>query len=106
PAEQRTRAPDVRLSNLRIVYWQRAEHDLAARAGESNDPLGQVEQRHLERITHVERLVQRSVHELPQALDEIGDVLERACLRAVSEDGDGLVGQRLAHERGNRAPVV
>src|SRR5678816_4910919 len=42
PVEQGPRPGDVGLPHLRIVLGQRAEDDLAARAGQSDDALGQL----------------------------------------------------------------
>src|SRR5687768_9034242 len=50
PAEQRARARDVGLPDTRVVLWQGAEDDLVLGAGEGNDPLRELEQRHLLRI--------------------------------------------------------
>jgi len=49
-------------------------------------------------------VVDRRVHEPPDAVDEVVDVLERARLRAVAEHRDGLAGERLRDERGDRRP--
>src|SRR2546425_11568005 len=100
------RAPDVGLADLGVVDRKRAEHDLAARAGESDNALGELEQRHLVRVADIDRVVHRRLHEPPETVDEVADVLERPGLRAVAEDGDGHAGQRLAHERRDRASVV
>src|SRR2546423_1014822 len=54
----------------------------------------------------VDGVVHRRLHEPPQTVDEVGDVLERARLSAVAEHRDRRAAQRLADERGDRAPVV
>ena len=56
PSSVRARA-DVGLADLGVVDRKRAEHDLAPGAGEAEDALGQLEQRHLVRVADVDRVV-------------------------------------------------
>jgi hypothetical protein len=44
--------------------------------------------------------------EQEEPADQIVDVAEASCLRAVAEDGERLAGERLADERRDRAPVI
>ncbi len=106
PPEKGSRSPDIRLADLGVVDREWTEHDLAAGAGKPDDALGELQQCHLLRIANVDGVVHRSLHESPQPVDEIGDVLKRTRLCAVTKDSDGRTGQGLAHERGNRAPVL
>src|SRR5438876_5522737 len=53
PTQQRARARDVGLADLGIVHGQRPEDDLAARAGEPKNTLGQLEQRPLWRVAPI-----------------------------------------------------
>ena len=46
------------------------------------------------------------VREAEDAVDEVGDVAEAACLEAVAVDGEGLAGEGLEHEVGDDAAVV
>jgi len=46
------------------------------------------------------------VGEAKDAVDEVGDVAETACLEAVAVDGEGLAAECLEHEVGDDAAVV
>src|SRR5256884_8714251 len=106
PAEGRGGPAGLRLADLWIVRRERPKDDLTPGAGEAEDALGELEERHLLWVAEVDRIVHGRPHEAPEAVDQVGDVLERARLRAVAEDGQWLAGERLRDERGNRAPVV
>src|SRR3954470_3000630 len=99
PAQQLAREADVGLADLRIVGRQRLEDDLRARLGDLDDRLGQLEQRELVRVADVDRLVLAGLGQQDHPADQVVDVGERPRLRAVAEDGDRPVLQRLAQER-------
>src|SRR5690606_725003 len=44
--------------------------------------------------------------ESEQGIDRVFNVAERACLRAVAKNADGLIAQRLHYEVRNNAPIV
>src|SRR6266542_3209409 len=102
PAEQLTCAGDVRLANLRIVDREGLEDDLALGASDLANRLGQLEQRHLGRVADVDRQVLTALGEQDDPADEVVDVAEAPCLRAVAEDRQRLVRERLPHEGRNR----
>ena len=68
--------------------------------------LGELEQRELVRVADVHRQVLAALREQDQPADEVVDVAEAPRLRAVAEDRDRLLLQRLADEVRDRAPVV
>src|SRR5215211_6300130 len=106
PTEQLAGARDVGLAHLRIVDWERLEHDVTGRPGDPYDDLCELDERVLGRVADVNRVVLAALREQVQAPDQIVDVAEAPGLRAVAEDGHGHVVERLAHEGRNRAPVV
>ena len=76
--------------------------DLVAR----DDGLGELQHRHLGRVADVHRQVVIAHHQPVDAFDQIGDVAKAARLRALAENRDGLVRERLADERRHDAAVV
>ena len=84
---------------------QRLEDDRAA-AEDLDHLLGELEQRELLRVADVDGQVLAALRERDQAADEVVDVAEAPRLRAVAEDGQRLLLERLAHERRDRAAVV
>ena len=85
---------------------QRLVDDLRARAGHLDDRLGQLQQRELVGVADVDRVVLAGLGQRDDARDEVVDVAEAARLRAVAEDRDRPVGERLAQEGRDGAPVV
>src|SRR5215218_3634695 len=106
PAEDLARAGDVGLALLGVVLGQRLVHDLARGAGDPEDRLREVEDRELARIAEVDRQVLAARREQEQPANEVVDVAEASCLRAVAEDGERLARECLAKEGRDRAPVV
>src|SRR5215218_1579203 len=106
PTEQLAGACDVGLTHLRIVDWQRREHDLARRPGHTEHHLRQLEQRVLLRVAEVDRVVLAALREQVEAADEVVDVAEAARLRAVAEHRQRRALERLPDERRNGAAVV
>src|SRR5438093_12989309 len=97
PAEQLPGPGDVRLANLRIVDWQCFEHDLALRRCDQENRLREVENRKLLRVAQVDREMLLALGQEVQATDQVVDVAEAAGLRAVAEDRERPVLERLAH---------
>ena len=93
PAEDFFRAPDVGLAHLRVVHRQRLVFDPRFRPGDADDLLGELFDRHLARVADVDRLVEIRLREPINPVDQIGDVTERAGLRAVAEDREGCAGR-------------
>ncbi len=96
-----TRLVDVRDAQFDVGRQRRAEQDPAARADHAADRLGQaVDGDHRARIADVERLADRGrvLERAQHALDHVVDEAPGADLRAVAEDQQVLVLQRLAHE--------
>ena len=58
PAENLLRARDVGLAHLRVVHRQRLVFDPRFRAGDADDLLGELFDRHLARVADVDRLVE------------------------------------------------
>src|SRR6187200_3193053 len=106
PAEDLARARDVRLAHLRVVDRQRLVEDLARRAGRREDRLRELEDRVLARVADVHRQVLAGLGEQGEAANQVVDVTEAARLGAVPVDGERLLGERLAQEVRDRAPVV
>src|SRR5437763_6243852 len=86
PAEELLGSRDVRLANLRIVDWQCFVDDLALRRRDSDDCLRKFENRKLVRVAEVDRQVLLALGEEVQTPDQVVDVAEAPCLRAVAED--------------------
>ena len=80
--------------------------DAARRARHPDDRARDLLDRHLPRVADVDRVVHVGQHQPDDAVHQIGDVAEAARLRAVAENRDVLVPQRLRHERGHGASVV
>src|SRR5579862_7036327 len=106
PAEQLLRPRDVGFALQRVVDPERLEHDLAGRPGEALHHLGKLEQRPLVGVAEIDRQVLVALGEEDDAADQIVDVAEAPRLRAVAEDGDRLLGKRLADEVRDCAPIV
>src|SRR5919197_2529615 len=106
PAQHLPGAGDVGLANLWIVHGQRLVHDLALRRCDSDNCLRELQDRKLLGVAEVDRQVLPTLGEQVEPADEIVDVTEASCLRALAEDGDRRVLDRLTHERRDRAPVV
>src|SRR6185369_3091727 len=106
PAQHLLGARDVGLTHLRVVDGQRLEDDLRLRACYTDDRLGELEQRHLMRVPDVDREVLTARSEEVEPADLVVHVAKGAGLRAVAEDGQRLVLERLADERRDCAPVV
>src|SRR5262245_41226363 len=90
PAQEVARPADVRLADLGVVLRQRAELDRAAGAREGANLLGELQNRHLVRVAEIHRLVEVGLEQTPDSLDEVADVAEAACLRAVAVDRQRL----------------
>ena len=75
-------------------------------SGQGDHLFGQLEQRELLGIADVDGEMLAGVGEAEDAVDEVVDVTERAGLPTVAEHRDGLAGERLAHEGGDRTAVV
>ena len=67
PVQDLARPRDVRLPDLGIVDRQGLEDDLALRARDPDDGLGQVEQGHLMRVPEVDRKVLLALDEQVEA---------------------------------------
>src|SRR5205807_683049 len=85
---------DIGLAHLRIVDRQRLEDDLALRAGDAHDGLGELEERELLRVADVHGQMLAALGEQDETANEIVDVTEAARLRSVAEDGERLVRRR------------
>ena len=95
-SEQGPRAGDVRAALLRIVGWQRAAHNLGARAGELDDLARKLCHGVLAGIAEIDGTVERvEARDADDAFDEIAHVAEGARLLAGAEQGDGLAAQGL-----------
>src|SRR3990167_3610475 len=105
PAQKLPRPGDVRLPHLRVVHRQGREDDFAPGAGQPENGLGQIEERHLPRVADVDRLVDGRPHEPPDPVHQVRDVGEGSGLGAVPVHREGLVPQRLADEGGD-GPAV
>ena len=88
PAENVFRAGDVGLANFRVVHRQWFVFDFRFCAGDAKDFLGKLFDRHLARVADVDRFVEIAHRELENSVDQVGDVTERARLRAVAENGE------------------
>src|SRR6188768_435574 len=98
PTENLLGARDIGLADLWIVDRQCLEDDRARRPGRANDRLGELEQRHLSRVSDVDRQMLARLGEQNQAADEIVHEAEAAGLPAASEDRQRLLLERLADE--------
>src|SRR5687768_10933918 len=67
PAEAGAGAPDVGLADLGVVLGQRTEDDLAAGTRQTDDALGQLQERQLLGIADVDRIAAAPLHQLPEA---------------------------------------
>src|SRR6266496_5149347 len=106
PAQQLPGSRDIGLADLRIIYGQRFEHDLAIRRSDLDNCLRELQKRKLLWISEVDGQVLTAVREQVYAADQIIYVTEAPSLGAVAEHGERLVLERLADEGRNRAPVV
>ncbi len=75
-------------------------------AGDLADQLGELQHGQLVRVADVHRPAQVREQQPDRPVDQVVDVADRAGLAAVAGHGDRLAGQRLAHERRDRAAVV
>src|SRR5919109_2264434 len=106
PAKNLLGPGDVGLSCLWIVHGQRLVDDLASRPCYPEHGFRKLENRELVRVSQVHREVLLAHREQVHASDEVVDVAEAARLRAVAEDRERLVLERLADKRGDRSAVV
>src|SRR6478609_10944151 len=106
PAEQLARAGDVRLPDLRVVDGQSLVDELALRAGDPEDDLGELVERELGGIAEVHGQVLAGLRKRYEPMDEIVDVAEAQGLGAVSEHSQKLALKGLSHKRRNRTPVA
>src|SRR5215210_2223026 len=106
PAQHLPGSGDVGLANLRIVDRQRLVDDLALGRRDADDGLRELLDRELVGVAEVHRQVLAALGEQVETADQVVDVTKAARLRAVAEDGDRLVLERLPHEGRDRAPVV
>src|SRR5215216_7308757 len=74
PTKHLFRARDIRLSHLGIIDWQWFVFDCRFRAGDANDFLGELFNRHLARVANVHRLMKTAHRQSENAIDQIGHV--------------------------------
>src|SRR6185369_9021050 len=98
PFQVFARFGDVGLALFRVVLRQRLEDNSAARAGGSDDFLGELQHGQLRRIADVHRQVVIAHHQTMDALDEVGHITKASGLRALAKNRDRLVLQSLADE--------
>src|SRR5262245_62352314 len=99
PAEDLAGARDVGPAYLRVVGRERLEDDLTCRARDADHRLRELEHRHfVVRVAEVHRQVLSARREQVEAADQVVDVAERTCLRAVAVDPARLVGWLLLEE--------
>src|SRR6266498_1016783 len=91
PAQQLPGSRDVGLADLRIVYGQRFEHDLAIRRCDMDNCLRKLQNRKLPWISEVYGQVLTAVREQVDAADQVVYVTKATSLGAVAEDGERLV---------------
>src|SRR6266542_4355568 len=106
PAQELPGFGDVGLANLWIVDWKCFEHDFALRRGKSDNCLREFQDRKLLRVAEVHRQMLAAGGKQLEPANEVVHVTEAARLRAVAEDRDRLVLERLAREGRDRAAVV
>src|SRR5205085_8211827 len=97
---------DVRLSHLWIIDWERLVGNAAARAGELDDELRELQHGHLVRVADVTRRRVVAPQQAQNPLDEIAHVTETARLTTVAVDGQVLTAQRLRDEIRHDSPVL
>src|SRR6266540_3884154 len=105
PAQELPGFGDVGLANLWIVDWKCFEHDFALRRGKSDNCLREFQDRKLLRVAEVHRQMLAAVGKQLEPANEVVHVTEAARLRAVAEDRDRLVLERLTREGRDRAAV-
>src|SRR4029077_10866992 len=105
PSEKLLRECDIGPSLFGVGDGQGLVDDLRTGFGQLFDRLRELEQRELVGIANVDGIVVRRLRERDEPPDEVADVAERSRLAAVAEDRERSVAERLAKERGNRAPV-
>ena len=107
-AEPPGREGDVRFSLLRVVAWQGVEDDLGFRAGQPDDPLGELEHREFVRISGIHRTgeIVFGRHHAYHRLDQVVHILEAPGLSAVAIDRDALAAKRLNDEIRDDPSVV
>src|ERR1019366_5785146 len=106
PAEQRPGFGDIGFALLRVVLVQDLEDDFRSAAGHAADVIGELENRHLARISQVHRIPLRGEHEAIESIHQVADVAETAGLGAVAEDGHGFASQGPIEERRHHAAIV
>src|SRR5947207_1746589 len=82
PAEELARPGDIGLPDLRIVDRQRLVDDLALRACDAQDGLGQLVERELPGVAEVHRQVLAGLGQQDEPLNEVVHVAEAPCLRS------------------------
>ena len=106
PSRAARGARDVGAALLGIVRGSASNTMRLSDAVRADHLLGQFQQRELLRVADVDGEMLVGFGEPRGCLDQVVDVAERAGLAAVAEDRDRLAGERLPHERGDRAAVV
>src|SRR6266516_6368302 len=101
PAEQLPGPGDVGLTDLRVIDGKSFEHDFAFRRDELHKCLRELQNRKLLRVAEVHRQMLAALGEQMEPADQVVHVAEAAGLRAVAEDGDRLVLDRLTKEGRN-----
>src|SRR5215208_4759107 len=94
PAQDLLRPRDVGPPLLRVVLGQRLVDDLARRARQPDDGLGELEDGELAGVAEVDGQVLSARGEEEETADQVVDVAEAPRLRAVAEDGERLARQR------------
>src|SRR2546423_12187846 len=99
PAENLLRPGDVRLANLGIVDRERLVDDLARRAGDAEDGLGELVERELARVPDVHRQGPAALREQHEPADQGAGGGEAPGLRAAAGGRDRGAPQRLGAPR-------
>ncbi|MEK0445092.1 MAG: hypothetical protein RLZZ399_413 [Verrucomicrobiota bacterium] len=101
PIENGLRPRDVRLADLRVVDGKGPVLESGFRAGDLDDFLSELTDRHFPGVSDVYRFVEIAHRQLENSVDQVADVAEGSGLRAVSEHSECFVRQGLADECGD-----
>src|ERR671916_163049 len=81
-----------------IVFWERLVRDLALRARQFDNHLGDLAHGVLDGVADVDRAGLLAFHQAGHTFDEVVDVLHAPCLGAISVDAQGLAQESLSYE--------
>src|SRR5215208_7937634 len=106
PTQRFSGAGYIRAALFGIVFGERLVGDLALRARELYDYLGDLTHRVLDGVADVDRTSLFAIHQADHAFDQVLDILHAPGLRAFSVDGQRLAQEGLSYEVRDHPAII